>query len=71
MGLVIHGMSGFDYEQARTSLKIPDEYHIEAMAAVGRPGSVDVLPEGIAANEKPSDRKFVKDFAFEGIFPQS
>src|SRR5439155_14311519 len=37
-GLVVHGMEGFDYERARKDLQIPDEFQVEAMAAVGRPG---------------------------------
>src|SRR5215510_4794465 len=38
-GLVVHGMQGFDYDGARTNLKIPAEFEIQAMAAVGKPGS--------------------------------
>ena len=30
MGLVVHGMQGFDYDKARTVLKIPDGYQVEA-----------------------------------------
>ena len=37
-GLVVHGMAGFDYERAKTTLHVPDDFHVEAMAAVGRPG---------------------------------
>ena len=33
--LVVHGMQGFDYDRARKELKIPDEFQVEAMAAVG------------------------------------
>ena len=38
MGLVVHAMAGFDYERAREELEIPEEYQIEAMVAVGKPG---------------------------------
>ena len=37
-GLVVHGMAGFDYARAKTTLNIPDDFHVEAMAAVGRAG---------------------------------
>src|SRR5512140_1645767 len=37
-GLVVHGMEGFDYDRARKELRIPDEFQVEAMAAVGRLG---------------------------------
>lgn len=68
MGLITHGMSGIDYEKAAADLNIPDEYAVEAMAAVGKPGNVDDLPEALAEREKPSGRNSIKEFAFEGIF---
>ena len=34
-GYVVHGMQGFDYDKAKTALKVPDEYRVEAMIAVG------------------------------------
>src|SRR4051794_26173402 len=45
MGLVVHGMMGFDFGKARTQLKVPDDYDVAAMFAAGRSGPVDVLPE--------------------------
>src|SRR5262249_37083418 len=44
-GLVVHGMEGFDYGRAREELRVPDEFQVEAMAAVGRPGPKESLPE--------------------------
>src|SRR6185437_6320066 len=35
-GLVVHGMSGFDYAQAKRVLEIPDDYTVEAMIAIGK-----------------------------------
>src|SRR5256885_5890991 len=29
MGLVVHGMAGFDREKARAALKVPDDYSVE------------------------------------------
>ena len=46
-------MEGFDYERARKELRIPDEFQVEAMAAVGRPGAKEVLPEKLQARESP------------------
>ncbi len=37
LGLVAHGMSGFDYERARSELGIPADHSVEAMVALGRP----------------------------------
>lgn len=53
-GLVVRGMQGFDYERARTELRIPDEYAVEAMAAVGWPGATEQLPEALRGREVPS-----------------
>ena len=44
-GYVVHGMQGFDYDRAKTALGIPEEYQVEAMVAVGKPGARDSLPE--------------------------
>ena len=34
-GYVVHGMQGFDYERAKTALKVPEGFSVEAMIAVG------------------------------------
>lgn len=67
-GYVVHGMQGFDYERARTALSIPDDYHVEAMAAVGIPASPEVLPEQLKAKEGPSDRRKLEETICEGPF---
>lgn len=67
-GLVVHGMQGFNYEQAREVLHIPAEYNVEAMAAVGRPGRVEDLSEQLQAREKPSPRRPLAETVFEGVF---
>jgi nitroreductase len=68
-GLVVHGMEGFDYQRARQELRIPEEFDVLAMAAVGRPGSKDSLPEKLRARESPNDRRKLSDSVFEGPFP--
>jgi nitroreductase len=70
LGLVIHGMEGFDYDRARKELRIPDEFQVEAMAAVGRPGSKELLPEKLRARESPNDRRKLSESVFEGPFPE-
>ena len=67
-GYVVHGMQGFDYERARTVLSIPDDYHVEAMIAVGLPASPEVLPEQLQAKEGPSDRRRLEETICEGPF---
>jgi nitroreductase len=68
MGLVVHGMQGFDYDRAASELGVTDEYQVEAMAAVGRPGNKEDLPPALQEREIPSQRKKVEEFAFEGGF---
>jgi nitroreductase len=69
-GLVVHGMQGFDYERARNILRIPREFQVEAMAAVGRPASKDILPEKLQERESPNGRRKVSESVFEGPFEQ-
>ena len=67
-GLVVHGMEGFDYARARTELRIPDEFQVEAMAAVGKSGPKESLPEKLQARETPNDRRKLCESVFEGSF---
>ncbi len=56
-GYVVHGMEGFDYQRAKSELKVPDEFQVEAMAAVGLPASPDMLSEEQRKRERPNDRR--------------
>jgi len=67
-GYVVHGMQGFDYDRARTALNIPDDFQVEAMAAVGLPGRAEELPEVLQARETPNDRRKVEQTVCEGPF---
>jgi len=68
-GLVVHGMQGFDYAQTRARLNIPDDWRVEAMAAVGKPGRLEDLPEHLRSREVPSGRLAVSEFVHEGPRP--
>jgi nitroreductase len=68
MGLVVHGMAGFDGDRARTALAVPDDYAVEAMIAIGHPGDPDDLPEPLRKVETPSLRKPVSELVREGPF---
>lgn len=70
MGLVVHGMEGFDYEKARMVAEVPADYAVEALFAVGRHGNIDQLPQALQAREIPTDRKPLTDLVFEGMFPK-
>ena len=67
-GLVVHGMAGFDYARARTTLNIPDDFNVEAMAAVGRPGPITALPEDFQARESPNTPRPISELVFEGPY---
>jgi len=67
-GLVVHGMAGFNHEQARELLQIPPDFAVEAMAAVGRPGRKEDLSESLQAREAPSGRRPLTETISEGVF---
>src|SRR6185436_15139753 len=68
MGLVVHGMMGFDYDKAKQALTVPDDYAVEAMVAIGHPGDPNDLPEALRKIETPSQRKPVEEISREGTF---
>jgi nitroreductase len=67
-GLVIHGMQGFDYDKAKTVLNIPEDFTVEAMAVIGKPGRKEDLPEKMQQREIPSDRRKLSETVFEGPY---
>lgn len=68
MGIVAHGMQGFDFERARTSLNVPDNFAVAAMFALGRPGKLEDLPEEVRKREVPSGRRKIQESICEGPF---
>ncbi len=68
MKLIAHGMSGFDFEKAKIDLKIPEDYNVEMMIAIGKKGKIEDLPEKMQAGEIPNDRKPLEEIIFEGEF---
>ena len=68
MDLVVHGMAGFDRDKARKDLEIPEDYEVEAMVAVGKPGDVDSLPKELKEREVPTGRKPLTQISCEGPF---
>ena len=69
LGLVAHGMEGFDYERAGQVIGLPPDHSVQCMVAVGRPGRREDLPEPYRSREEPSDRRARDSFAFEARFP--
>lgn len=68
MGLVVHGMAGFDRDKARSELAVPDEFDVEAMIAIGNPADPSTLPADLRDREVPSGRKPVGEIVCEGKF---
>jgi nitroreductase/ABC-type cobalt transport system substrate-binding protein len=67
-GYVVHGMQGFDYERARVALNIPEAFRVEAMAAIGKPGDNEALPEELRKREAPNERRKLEQTICEGPF---
>ena len=68
LGLVVHGMQGFDFAKAHSALRVPEDYAVAAMFAAGRPAEPETLAQPMRDREKPSDRKPVTQIICEGPF---
>jgi nitroreductase len=67
MGLVAHGMGGFDYEEARKEFQLPKEYTVEAMIAIGEPAQKENSNKEFAERDgRPAERKPISELIFEG-----
>lgn len=63
-----HAMAGVDREKAMQVLGVPEHYRVEAAVAIGRIADPSTLPDDLREREKPSQRKPVSEFVFEGRF---
>jgi len=68
LGYHAHGMTGVDFDRARTELGVPERFRIEAAVAIGRIADKAILSEALQSRETPSGRKEIAEFAFEGGF---
>lgn len=71
LGYHCHAMAGVDFDRARTELRVPDRFRIEAAIAIGRKAAADLLPESLMKREARSGRRPVDEIAFRGPFPNS
>lgn len=67
-GLVVHGMQGFDYEKARELCKVPEDFQVECMVAIGKRGKKEDLPASMQEKETPSTRKRLDEVVMKGSF---
>ena len=68
MGLVVHGMAGFDRGKARATLRVPDDYDGRGDGRGRPPGRPGRAAAPAPAREVPSGRKPVGEIAREGPF---
>jgi len=69
LGLYAHAMAGFSRDKAYEILKAPAaEYDIMAAIAVGHRAEPGILPEPVAAVEKPNERKAREEIARKGSY---
>ena len=63
MGLVAHGMSGFDFEAAKKTLGLSSEWTVNAMFCLGKPAPKETLPKDFQDKEAQSGRKDIAAIA--------
>lgn len=68
LGWHTHGIGGYDRALARETLKIPEDFALEALIAIGRQGSLDTLDEDFHAQESPNTRRPLAESVFAGTF---
>jgi len=61
MGLVMHGMEGFNHETLPALLKVPENIAVLAVVAIGLPGVVEDLPADKQAGEVPNQRRLTSE----------
>lgn len=69
LGWYTHAMAGIQHALIKSEFKLPDNFTVEAMLAVGKQGDKKTLPDFLQAREEPNARKPVKSFVHEGSFP--
>lgn len=68
LGYHTHGMTGIDFDKARTVLGVPERFRVEAAVAIGKISDPSSLPEGLRDREVPSGRKALEEVVFSGRF---
>jgi len=63
--IVVHGMAGLNYDDAKNLLKLDDNWNVECMIAIGKPSDKSILPKELQEREKPSDRLPLEKIAIE------
>jgi len=67
-GLATHAIGGFDRQQAKAALNLPEQFELHAVIAIGYQGDKSNLPAPIQEREVPNDRKPLSEVVFEGSY---
>jgi nitroreductase len=65
LGLETHAMGGFDRDQARAVLQVPDNLELHAVIAIGYQGDKSQLAAGLQEREIPNTRRPLSEVVFE------
>ncbi len=63
-GIMTHAMGGFSMKKARRLFKIPEDYEIITVVAIGRYGDINQLSDELKQREHPDTRKDVSELLF-------
>lgn len=68
MGLAARQMAGFDREQARAAVGVPEPFEPAVMMAIGYLGTPETLPEGKQRDDehRPRSRRVIDEIVFDG-----
>ncbi|WP_042162653.1 nitroreductase family protein [Paenibacillus gorillae] len=67
-GLAAHAIGGFDRQQAKAALNLPEQFELHAVIAIGYQGDKSSLPAPIQEREVPSGRKALSEVVIEGSY---
>lgn len=71
MGLITHQMGGFDGEKTRMTFKIPEQFEMMAMVAVGHPADTGALSDELKERElAPRKRRPLGELFYEKVWNQ-
>jgi len=66
-GLIMHEMGGFDVQRAIEIFRIPDDFEVGVMIAIGYQDKHSVLPERFREKAySPRERRSLSEIAFVG-----
>ncbi len=70
MGVMAHGMAGFDSAKAREIYSIPESHEAVAAIGMGYPGDEQAAPEELRKRNQRKPRRTLQQFVFAGRWGQ-